>query len=355
MSTSFAVSATAQSGAVISAGSAAGTIKSAYRTFSLTGTKGTTFLLGDEVQIWGSNDGGSTYQPLVGPRGFIFLTFGSPTVVINDSCSHYAMQRTKVAAGSALAAVGLTGEQNIVGDPWIQGGNAFGATGILGTTDANPISLIAESQEFATSDGTTSRFGSALAAAGTMIEAGSNGLRLLGQNGAGAGGDVFVLPGTASAVRLLPRTTGAGNTSPLQFMELLANGGNSVGFKAPDAIAADVTWVLPNADANLANKALLSDGAGNLSWGNAIQSGAANLTNGVSAAIPANISATSRIFIQAGDVVPGAGNLTIDYRPLAADRVNGTPGSFKITAVIAAGTINALDQSQGIMWMVLNA
>ena len=40
-----------------------------------------------------------------------------------------------------------------------------------------------------------------------------------------------------------------------------------VGFKAPDTVAANVVWKLPNADTNVAGYALISDGSGNLSWG----------------------------------------------------------------------------------------
>jgi hypothetical protein len=133
MASSFAVSSTVQSGSTISAGSAIGTIKSAYRTFSLTGTKGTTFLLGDEVQLWGSNDGGTTYQPLVAPNGGgIFLTFGVPEVVINDSCTHYATQRTKAAPGSTLAAVGGNGEP--AQNPLVQKGTVTLASGVATVT-----------------------------------------------------------------------------------------------------------------------------------------------------------------------------------------------------------------------------
>lgn len=40
-----------------------------------------------------------------------------------------------------------------------------------------------------------------------------------------------------------------------------------VGFKAPDTVAANVVWKLPNADTTVAGYALISDGSGNLSWG----------------------------------------------------------------------------------------
>jgi hypothetical protein len=59
------------------------------------------------------------------------------------------------------------------------------------------------------------------------------------------------------------------NQSDLRFGEATANGSNWVAFQAPSAVAANVTWTLPNADATVSGHALKSDGAGNLSWGTA--------------------------------------------------------------------------------------
>lgn len=108
---SLTVSSTLQTGSTVSAGTAAGSIKARNRTFSLTGIKNTTYLAGDSVQIWGSNDGGTSYQPLCGPGGGIVqLTYGRPLITITDDCDHYAAQRTGVAVGSTLVAVGFNGE-----------------------------------------------------------------------------------------------------------------------------------------------------------------------------------------------------------------------------------------------------
>jgi hypothetical protein len=51
----------------------------------------------------------------------------------------------------------------------------------------------------------------------------------------------------------------------LAFKELAANGSHFVGFKAPSAIAADVTWTLPAAD-GATTQILSTDGAGILYW-----------------------------------------------------------------------------------------
>lgn len=52
-----------------------------------------------------------------------------------------------------------------------------------------------------------------------------------------------------------------GSNKELRFYE----GANYVGFEAP-ALSADQIWVLPEADASVADSALVSDAAGNLSW-----------------------------------------------------------------------------------------
>ena len=94
-----------------------------------------------------------------------------------------------------------------------------------------------------------------------------------------------------------------------------------------------------------------------LGFGNAIDCGMVNLSSGVSAAITPDIGmdANTVILCGFGLKTPGAGNLTVDVVALPADRVNGEKGtgSFKLTAVLAAGTINVLDQSQSVMWVAM--
>jgi hypothetical protein len=75
---------------------------------------------------------------------------------------------------------------------------------------------------------------------------------------------------------MAPHGSSAGNGTELRFQELAANGANYVGFKAPDAIASNEVWVLPNADGN-ANQVLKTDGSNTLSWGDAGGGGTANL------------------------------------------------------------------------------
>ena len=61
------------------------------------------------------------------------------------------------------------------------------------------------------------------------------------------------------------------NQRNLLFGEATANGSNTVGFKAPASVASNVIWVLPAADATSDGQAIVSDGSGNLSFGDVAQ------------------------------------------------------------------------------------
>jgi hypothetical protein len=66
---------------------------------------------------------------------------------------------------------------------------------------------------------------------------------------------------------------------------------------------------------------------------------------GKTAAIPAFVTAASRILVSLKTPVGDAN--TVKYAALAADRVNGNPGSFQISALVAAGggAVNGADTS----------
>lgn len=88
-----------------------------------------------------------------------------------------------------------------------------------------------------------------------------------------------------------------------------------------------------------------------------VQKGTAAIVvgSGKSAAIPAFIRATSRILVSGKTLVTDAN--TKEYAALGADRVNGVPGSFKISALLsggAGGAINGADASTEIDWEVIN-
>lgn len=74
-----------------------------------------------------------------------------------------------------------------------------------------------------------------------------------------------IVPNTPDALRIDAYGTGVGETGEIQFMELATNGSNHVGLKAPDALAGDVVFTLPNAD-GLNGQVLSTNGSGELSW-----------------------------------------------------------------------------------------
>ena len=62
-----------------------------------------------------------------------------------------------------------------------------------------------------------------------------------------------------------PFGTNAGETGETRFKELVANGSNYVGFKAPDNLTASTIWTLPSADGS-SNYVLTTNGSGALTW-----------------------------------------------------------------------------------------
>ena len=92
-----------------------------------------------------------------------------------------------------------------------------------------------------------------------------------------------------SKARTLADAVAAGGA--LRLAELATNGTNTVGLSAPNALAADVTWKLPNADGTN-GQALITDGAGNLSWG-AGGGGASSTIAEADQTISANYTMTS--------------------------------------------------------------
>jgi hypothetical protein len=78
-----------------------------------------------------------------------------------------------------------------------------------------------------------------------------------------------------NALELPPFGAGTGDTSELRFDELLSNGSEYVGFKAPNAIGTSVIWTLPAMDGS-SGHVLSTNGSGTLSW---VSPGAGSVTS----------------------------------------------------------------------------
>lgn len=169
-------------------------------------------------------------------------------------------------------------------------------------------------------------------------------------------GNVQLTPGATGAVLLPPRAAGAGNTTRLAFRELAAGGTNAFTLQAPDALAADVNATLP-IDGGVAGAVgggnILSSSGGltpTLSFVQ-FQSGTAAIgAAGVSAAIAANITASSRIVITVKDFVAST---AVGLEAKAADRTVGAPGSFIVTAYDAAAAAVAGANGTTFDWFIV--
>jgi len=80
-----------------------------------------------------------------------------------------------------------------------------------------------------------------------------------------------------------------------------------------------------------------------------MQGGTTTLVLGFSPVIVANITAGCSIVCTLR--TPAGVTLTTGYAAPAGSRVNGTPGSFRVMAMLAAGTVNILDGST-VDWVI---
>jgi hypothetical protein len=136
-----------------------------------------------------------------------------------------------------------------------------------------------------------------------------------------------------AGVELKPFDSGAGKTGELRFDAL--SGGNYVGFKAPDAVAASKIWTLPAAD-GASGHVLTTDGGGVLSWSTPVSSVAGR---------------TGAVTLTTGDVAEGSALYFTDARVRAAISgtapvsVNGTTGAIGMTQASgsADGYLSSVD------------
>jgi hypothetical protein len=158
-----------------------------------------------------------------------------------------AIVDSNVSASAAIATSKLSGPVASIT------GNGLGALATLNTVG---------SAEITAGSIVDSNISGSAAIAGTKIspDFGTQAIATTGNVTAGG------LTSTAQeGLALQPFGISAGNTGEERFLELAANGGNFIGFKSPDILAADTVWTLPDADGT-SNQVLQTDGAGNLSW-----------------------------------------------------------------------------------------
>jgi len=203
------------------------------------------------------------------------------------------------------------------------GANVTGAGTLQGTTITATTAFVPDASGGADLGSTSLEFGDLYIADDKKIYLGSDQNFSIEYDEDGNDTTAIVASG---GVSLAPHGTSSGNTTPLQFQELAANGAHYIGFKAPDSISANVTWTLPNADGS-ANQVIKTDGSGALSW-TAVSSGAVTAINNATANELVTIgSTTSELDAEA--------NLTFDGSTLTVT------GALDVTGDITGSTINA--------------
>ncbi len=122
-------------------------------------------------------------------------------------------------------------------------------------------------------------------------------------------------------------------------------------WKNADATAADATHIKPTDVTNGRFVALATTPASQSLGDLGIQRGTGTLVNGVSAAIAANIAAGSRIVALRKDVATSTALGLLAALP--TDRVNGAPGSFKITSQRAATLATETDDQSTFDYIII--
>jgi len=144
--------------------------------------------------------------------------------------------------------------------------------------------------------------------------------------------------------------------SDLRFAD--ADSSNYVAFQAPGTVASNVTWTLPNTDATVSGYALVSDGAGNLSWASAGGSGGdpgtvtGDLSVSGSGFFASGISVTGTV---SGQTITGTsvqainitGQTIVGTTTVSGATVTGTAGNFtNITGGASTFTSNVTLNAQ---------
>jgi hypothetical protein len=133
----------------------------------------------------------------------------------------------------------------------------------------------------------------------------------------------------------------AGVVSPVRFFDLAAN---HCDVFAPNAIVASYSFILPTSQAVAAQvSALVNNGVGQTSWLGIQKLNAQALGAGTKTVNTLNITASSTIIATVN--TPAGGAQGVKLAIPAASRTPGTPGSFIVNAVDAAGALVNTDTS----------
>jgi len=224
---------------------------------------GISLTTGAENTLFGSNAGSLLTSGInniaIGSYAGARLTTGYDNVAVGRS----AMRGPTVTTTSNNVAIGRAAGYSITGDGNVLIGSGADCTSTGGFTTYNNIAIGKDSgvkltlpdiiESVAIGSSTTVQY-----SYGYVLGKSSHSYRVPG---------IFNTPIVIGPGRNVDGTYN-GQTGILKFSELNGNGTNTVGFKAPDSIAADVTWTLPATDGT-SGQVLSTNGTGTLSWATA--------------------------------------------------------------------------------------
>ena len=318
----------------------------------------------DVFNVYGTND--SAFVGTAGGQLINQISGGgkssSGSVLVQNFQYVYVQRVAGSTAGNLLA----WGADDVAGATpgsyWAVGGNTGASSPFVGgTNDATPVHVVSGSGGTSgaeldllpvsgTSTTVTAKLSTpnaVLISAGNALAATTSSIQLSPSHSA--------IPPNANITAgqtFLSPPSGATASPTLVFFD--EAGSTSVTLRAATTGNDGSAYTLPTtAPTNSVGQALVSSPSGAMSFGSSIQKGSNALTAGVSGAIAANISATSRIVVSLKTPVSDA--LTVKYSALGSGRTNGTPGSFVISALNATGggAVNTNDTST-IDWVVLD-
>jgi hypothetical protein len=173
----------------------------------------------------------------------------------------------------------------------------------------------------------------------------------------------YTLQNLSGGLSLEPHGTLAGETMEFKMLELAANGTNYVALKAADALAANVTWTLPDADATVSGQILSSNSSGVLSWVNPT-AGAGDLNDGgntTAATVVIGTNDANSLMLETGGVnaveldTAGDLNLLTENQLKLQDAAAGEYVGLKAPATVSASYTMTMPPAVGALNQVISA
>lgn len=392
---------TVTSVSVVTANGLAGTVTNPTTTPAITLTTSVTGILKGNGTAISAASSGTDYAPATsgtailagnGAGGFTSLPAASTGILRwNGSAYVWTTDYAPATTGSTiLAGNGSGGFTNLPAPSsgflqWTGSAYAWNAAAGLGSVTSIDVSGgttgLTTSGGPVTTAGTITLAGTlAVANGGTGQTSYTNGQILIGNSSGNTLTKATITSGTgvnvtngAGSITLSATGEFAGSSAAgasIKLYEDTDNGTNYVSLKAPDLVASDITWTLPDADGTI-GQALVTNGSGTLSW-TTITSGAtiSNDTSTASNLYPAFLGATSGTALniytsnakllykpstgdfQASQLVAGNG-LILNSTTIAESYTIGAGTNAMSVGPITVASGQSVTVSSGQRWVVI--